>query len=99
MMKDIDVHLDLLLRPPGSIRQFKGILSIQRARSSLYHRKEDLRSLSRGWGWRQHSQSQGGDCRSGEGLATAAMSTHSQGEPTSKIVVFAISVQCLLQPM
>ena len=82
MMKDIDVHLDLLVRPPGSVRQFKGDLPIQRARSSFHNRKEDLRSLSRGWGWSQHGQLQGANCTSGEGLATAAMSSHSQGKPS-----------------
>ena len=35
MMKDIDVHLDLLVRPPGSVRQFKGDLPIQRAQ--IFH--------------------------------------------------------------
>ena len=82
MMKNNDVHFDLQVRPPGSVSQSKGDLSIQRARPLFRHRKEDLKSLSRGWGWRHHGQSQGADCRSGEGLATAAMSTHSQGEPS-----------------
>ena len=92
MMKDIDVHRDLHVRPLGSVSHFKGYLPIQRVRSLFRHRKEDLRSFSRGWGWRHHGQSQGADCRTVEGLATAAMSTHSQGESS-----YLLDGECLQQ--